>query len=302
MQRLGVLSRIAEAGHVYSCREGIHHLAATGGRLVPALTGIRKASTFNGFCDAHDGSLFRPIEQGTVPLNATSALLLSIRAISYETYTKMAAISSMQLALAGADAGRPFEEQAAIQQLVSARLTGLQMGLADAQRWKAKLDKAYLSGDYSGVRMYVVEFDCGLPLVATGAFFPTHTFDGRPLQNLLETDLDFVAFALIYSGEQSFAILAWHDDGDGNAEAFVKSFAGLPDADKATAAAVLAFAYIENTHLKPRWWEAFDPQAQSGICDLLAMGGFETDPAPGNLSVGTSPFRIEAGVRSANWL
>jgi len=300
LQRLGVLSKIAEAGHVYSCKEGIHQLHETGGRCVPARTGVRRASTFNGFCDAHDGKLFRPIEMGTVPLNATSALLLSIRAIAYETYNKMAAIRADEQ-LVSADTGRPFEEQAVIQQWVSARLTGLRMGLADTKRQKAKLDQAYLSGDHSGVRMYVVEFEEGLPLVSTGAFFPVRAFDGQPLQSLLETDLDYVAFALTYSGNRSVAVLAWHDSGDGKAEAFAKSFADLPDSDKATAAAVLAFVHIENTHLRPSWWEAVDTGVQSAICDLLGAGGLREQSVT-DLSVAHAPFRIEAAVRLTSWM
>jgi hypothetical protein len=93
--------------------------------------------------------------------------------------------------------------------------------------------------------------------------------DGLKLQSLTEVDLESVVFALTYSGDRSVAIFAWRDKADGPAQTFVNSFASLPDRDKATAAGLLAFVNIENTHLQPRWWEGLAVAAQIAIGRLI---------------------------------
>jgi hypothetical protein len=298
LQRSGVLSKIADDGHVYGCKEGVHHLHQTNGRVLPARVGIKKASTFNGFCQEHDAELFLPIERGTVPLNAKTALLFALRAVAYELYNKSASVDAAEVLLT-ADAGRPFEEQAFIQQVVQARITASREGLEDVKRLKSTLDKAYTSGDYSGLRMYAVEFGTGLPIVSTGAFYPVQGFDGLKLQSLTEVDLETVVFALTYSGDRSVAIFAWRDKTDGPAQTFVNSFASLPDRDKATAAGLLAFVHLENTHLQPRWWEGLGESVQTAIDRFISTGGFREG---NDLAINEAPFRIEASIQAETWV
>ena len=262
--------------------------------------GTREASTFNGFCDKHDSTLFRPIELGTVPVDGEAALLLTLRAAAYEMHAKQAVIDGDERMLA-ADAGRSFEQQAYFQQTVQSHLEGARYGLADAERWKAKLDHAYRTGDHSELRMYVVEFEEALPVAGTGAFFPEHAFDGTSLQSLMETDLDYVALALTYSGDRSVLVLAWHDAGDGKAEAFVKAFAGLPDDLKATAAVFLTLAHIENTFLRPSWWDGLSLSAQAGVSRLMHANGLGA-LLPIKLDDPGNPVAMKSKVRSAAWL
>lgn len=294
LQRSGVLSKIAESGHVYSCKDGIHHLKETGGRILPARVGIKKASIFNGFCEPHDTALFRPIETGRLPLGEEATLLLALRAVSYEVYAKRASMEADQLLL-NADVGRPFAEQVIIQRIAQARIAGTTAGLRNIEEIKSKLDRAYLSGAWDQVKMYAVEFDSGLPIVSTGAFCPVRDFAGVELQSLLEVGPDCLIFALTYSGERSVVVFAWTDCVTGAAERFVGSFASLPDADKATAVGVLAVAHLENTHFRPSWWEELNATAQAGVGGLLGMGGL--GPAQ-DLVLDKAPFRIEAAVQS----
>jgi hypothetical protein len=244
--------------------------------------------------------LFRPIEMGAVPIEAEAALLLTLRAMAYELYSKRAAIAGYEFMLT-ADAGRPFEEQAFIQEYLGAHLAGSRLGLADAERWKAKLDQAFLTGDHSDLSMYVVEFEEALPVVATGAYFPERAMDGASLQSLTETDLDYVVLALTYSGDRSVLVLAWHAAGEGKAETFVKSFASLPDDQKAIAAAFLSFAHIENTHLRPSWWEGLSDSDKAGVSDLMHAHGLGDLPSI-NLAGPKAPFKLVSAVRSAKWL
>jgi hypothetical protein len=82
--------------------------------------GIGNASTFPGFCNAHD-AIFGPAEQKTVTLGREVVFLLSYRAIVYEKFLKEAALRSNEVYRREADEGRPFAEQVCISAICRAR-------------------------------------------------------------------------------------------------------------------------------------------------------------------------------------
>jgi SEC-C motif len=54
VSRSGSLGAIARNSHVYSYKLSIEGLNKAGGKILPTLIGWREASTFPGFCSAHD--------------------------------------------------------------------------------------------------------------------------------------------------------------------------------------------------------------------------------------------------------
>ncbi len=96
VQRKGALSLIAVDGHVYQLQGRI-----TGDELGASLkkVGLRRASTFSGFCNAHDTDIFRPID--TKPLSAgdpEQLFLLAYRSVTKELHALMQAAMQMQQA------------------------------------------------------------------------------------------------------------------------------------------------------------------------------------------------------------
>lgn len=91
IQRSGGLSKIAENGHVLAFRPNMKTLIETGGKILPKPLGIRKASTFTGFCEYHDSSTFERIEKHPFKTEKEQCFLLSYRALCRELFTKKAA-------------------------------------------------------------------------------------------------------------------------------------------------------------------------------------------------------------------
>jgi hypothetical protein len=69
IQKNGQLSAIADNGHVYTFSRDVGTIKKNNGRLTLERCGVRKVSTFRGFCDEHDSRLFSPID--TNPLLPT---------------------------------------------------------------------------------------------------------------------------------------------------------------------------------------------------------------------------------------
>lgn len=184
VQRNGGLSAIVEDNHVLSTKKGLLNLERNDGDIVPARIGLKDASTFPGFCNKHDTSMFLPAEGQHATLNKETAFLLSFRALAYEYVMKQYNIASHDVKRDNLDRGVSFAQQVAVQSWIDGLAEGTRMALDDIGRWKAKYDSAYVNQDYSGYRAYFVEFDSVLPFVGAGAFMPEFDFLGNTLQSL----------------------------------------------------------------------------------------------------------------------
>ena len=88
VQRATGLAAIAERGHVISAKSAFKDMVKNDGQLVPRKVGIHDASTFMGFCDRHDTTMFRAAEASTVALTQTTCFLLAFRALAFELFQK----------------------------------------------------------------------------------------------------------------------------------------------------------------------------------------------------------------------
>jgi hypothetical protein len=271
--RSGGLGKIAERGHVYSVKAAGSSIYENNGVLLPKLVGVRSASTFGGFCGKHDAAMFRPIEQGEPPLNHETCFLMSFRAIAYELFQKKQAMEGAEVQRK-LDYGKPFSEQAAIQTHIHYYLKGTERGLSDLQHWKDRYDESYLHHDYSHFSCFAVRFRGVLPIAACGAFHPEISFYGTQLQVLSRGNsaFDHVTVTLLPIGNKTALVFGWLDSDFGPTTQFVKSFADIPDDQKANAAVHLVFEHIENTYLRPSWWEQIHESVRTQALNRFAGG------------------------------
>jgi len=273
VQRKGGLVAIAENGHVISSKRGVEDIIENDGKIVPRLQGVNGASTFMGFCGAHDEQLFSPIEKSSITLGKQAAFLLSFRALCYETFMKDAGLRVTEIQRQ-ADKGDPFETQCAKQQYLHMYREGVKRGIRDLAGWKSKYDAAFLNEDYDGFAFYGVMFSSALPLVACGAFLPQFDFNGNALQIISqgESEFEHLCFNLTVVGGKSIAVLGWTGSPQGPAERFIDSFKALPKDTVANAAFHIACEHLENTYFRPSWWEAQTTSAKEHLMRRFRSG------------------------------
>lgn len=273
VQRKGGLATIAEAGHVVSPKRGFEDIFRNQGEIGPRLHGVNDATTFMGFCAAHDEQLFSPIEKAPLTLSKEAAFLLSFRAICYECLTKDAALRSTEI-LRQMDKGKPFELQSELQQRLHFYRENLRQGIKDHNVWKGKYDMGYLSGKYDEFSFYGVMFSSTLPLVACGAFHPEFDFDGNPLQILTRGEIGFehVCFNLTNVGGKSVVVFGWTGKSKGPAECFLESFKALSKPSMANAAFHIACEKLENIYFRPSWWDSQTSEAKKYLIRRFRSG------------------------------
>lgn len=265
------LREIARDGHVYCFVPTLKNLSANNGRLVPELRGLNLASTFTGFCDRHDNQLFAPIEKTEFTASAEQCFLLAYRALAREIYTKdgLVALEEMRGQL---DRGKSEDEQYRIQFLNLLISAAAETGARDNAVHKSRMDKIFLSEDFSSVRAYVVEFGEVQDVMCAGSIFPTHDFDGNQLQDIL--DLEPVAKAIYFtsfaSGGVGYVVFVWMESDDDCCLPLVQTLDSISDEGLSNALIRFMFENFENLHLRPEWWEGLSKAQRSSLVARMA--------------------------------
>ncbi|WP_313296833.1 hypothetical protein [Stenotrophomonas sp.] len=240
------------------------------------------ASTFEGFCDAHDGTLFAPVETSPRLIDRTALYLFSFRALAYSRHRKAVALERVNICRE-LDAGLAAWAQASFQRRVFAMQAGTTRAMTDLTAMKDRLDHMYRFGDYSGFNAAGWLFSEFLPVAYSGAFYPEYDLNRTPLQRLGHGDdpFEIVCATLTPWNGKALLVLAWVGEQDGPAERYVRSFHALPDDKKAGAAVYAGFNEQENIIMRPSWWNNL-PQSYRDALEEMRMSGTET--VPGKLS------------------
>lgn len=291
LQRRGGLAAVAEDGHVYSIKKGFRNIEKSNGLVDMDRLGVAKASTFPGYCNHHDTTLFKPVEVPGAILDDMNSFLLSFRAVGYELATKAAALNAHIAIRESIDCGKAFDEQAAIQNYMYLHQLGLKLGLSDVIELKSVYDNAFLNRDISAFSLYGVTFDGTLPFAAAGAFMPEFDFAGNELQRIGTAEkTNSVALNVTQLNGKTCAVFGWFGGPRCPAFHLVDSFKNLPDEAKANALLLISLEHLENIYFTPSWWDGLPEEMRARLHQSIAGGMPGTTRAPNAL--------VEGGMRA----
>lgn len=293
IQRNGSLDRIARDGHVYGFRRNVFGVEDGEPPTKPELVGIKRASTFTGFCGHHDRVTFEPIEKHPFEGTPQQAFLFGYRAFCREEFAKVAALDNEVPLLRSRDRGRPEDEQRRIQASVAVIERGLRVGLEEVHFYKAIYDDLLRRADYNVAKYYIIQFDRAPEVMCSGATQPEFDFTGRRLQDWSDLRgghfLDYISFSLAGTDTGGAAVFSWVG-GNRPAEAFIRSLDARTDDGLPQALIRFAFEYFENIYLSPGWWEGLEAGARQRLLERqwTFMGH-------------TSDCLMDDGIRSVSW-
>lgn len=285
------LARIARGGHVY----GFYELSKPdekGETLAVAKKGIHQASTFTGFCEKHDGLLFRPIDSQDMLPTDEQAALLSYRGLCRELHFKAA----MQRTIPGLrkiDLGRSKVRQQFVQETanmlqkhVAATLPQL---MEEQKQWHDMISRK----EYQQISYAYVRFDSVPGILCAGVTQPDRDFSNRELMNLqtANTRQDNVAFSLIPTDTGGLALFGWIGIYK-EAEALVDSLFQLDRARIPSRLISFAFETFDNICMAPDWWDSLPNEMQTFLVQRMNRG---------NIVFGDGYNLADNGMVLANW-
>lgn len=295
VRRSADLRSIARDGHVYHPESDIAVLNQTGGGAPARLIGINEASTFWGFCQAHDSATFAALEMQPLVPTDEQAFLLAYRPLVKELYLKERYLETLEITRKS-DRGKPLGRQLATQALVRGWRLTAEASIRDLKRVKSLFDQDLLARDFTAIRYTTIRFAEPADMVCTGVVQPLTSFAGEKLQDLKDVgnDLHSIAFSLLAIYDESAAVLAWREDADAVCSTFVDSLLALPEVDIPSALVRFCLDKFENVFFRPDWWEGL-PADTARALTARFMHGVDPRCGPG------ADYWEDDGVRAVKW-
>lgn len=255
IQRNVGLSRIERDGHVYRFFADYPKLVDSSGKLEAELIGLRKASTFTGFCAHHDDITFAPMEKEQLRPTLEQIFLLSYRSICRELFAKKSRLSLIPF-YRTLDRGKDTLDQVAIQEFIDLLEAGNEAGLNDLEYHKSRYDDVLMGGDFTEVRYYVIKLENVPEIICSGTALFEIDFDGNILQNfrVLDQRLDVFSFSLLGTDDGGMIIFSWLGESEAGLK-FIRSLDKLTDDEIVHAVVRFIFEFFENSYFAPDWWE-----------------------------------------------
>ena len=213
------LALIAENGHVLRFSGDYSILTKYKGRPMPKEIGIGKASTFVGFCHAHDCSTFAEIDTQPLEPNKKMMALYAYRSLCRAYFAKENAVDLMR-----SMARRP-ELDSKNAEICDLSANGHEIGLKSIQPHKHEYENAILTQSFENFRYVLFQSTSAMDLQLAGVLYPEYDFFGDVLQllGIQSAKYELISF---FSAPMSTGwgfCFAWHKSSDSKCVHFIKS-------------------------------------------------------------------------------
>ncbi len=301
IQRNGGLSRISRRGQVYTFVKhmGLFDESVWDPQSGAISIGVRKASTFSGFCNRHDNDLFKPLEQSPFHASPLQIALLGYRSICHQLYMKERTLDASELRR-DMDKGIPFIYQYKYQREQREFHSGVRSAVKELRNLKHRYTQTIFEQGTNYLDSYVIELATCPQVLCSDVSQATHDFRGNKLHDLgnLNRESNWLTLSLIATDEGGAVIFSWPKAHTISREV-IRSLHSLADADLPHAIIRWILEFCENTYFAPDWWDGLDRPVQVAIKDrqLRGITNYEDTsnfPRPDNCL-------IDDGVRAVDW-
>lgn len=253
IQKSRCLSAIADRGYVYKLSGDIGSLRKNKGQLTFEKRGIKKVSTFLGFCKKHDNALFEPIDNFSLIPTDLQIFLYAYRSLCRELFVKENSLRVIESQL------NEGLNQKAIKELLLNMRTGTAFGLENLIKHKTIYDNSLKEELYHKIKS-VLFISKQKPFIAfSGLFYPDFDFMGRQLQDLGDHDshLELITFCSAPMSAGWGFLFSWHESSSNTCVDFMKSLATMVHANSKIDDLLfrMIISNCENCAISPQWWE-----------------------------------------------
>lgn len=264
------LKAIARNGHVLELSVELK------GNMAPKIklgkVGINNASTFSGFCAAHDKNLFSPIEDKPFNPESLHCFLITYRGISKELFSKDYGSKAFEF-MKTLDRGKTLPYQVAIQGLSTLLGNNNDLTTSDLKYIKSKLEEMLSSNDYTSLNYAVFTLESPPPIMGSAMVGPTFDFNGNKAQDISSVPgemPDYLGINAFASEGKGYIVLSWLAEHSKTCKKLVRQFLDK----KLTADNLAAFMVllIENFYISPDWWDSLDSNTQEMIKGMYSQG------------------------------
>src|SRR5579862_725417 len=247
----------AKNGHVYQF-EPINGTRDADKRLWPDLIGIKRATTFTGFCECHDSHTFATIDNSQFQNTPEYKFLYHYRAFAQTYYDFAHKFKTIESAVKEMSKTLPATELKSL----SADIETNQRDVQELQGHKSTYEQWLREKNWPAVEGYAFAGDTMPDILATGFFAPRKDLQGNVVQDCKSRGpLGWVSMTVAASNDKAVFLLC-AEKGSLVLSKLVNSFRRLPAASQTTAIITYVFCHFENFILLPGWWEPLPKETQ----------------------------------------
>jgi len=268
IQRKGLLSLIQEEGHVY-CPSFTYSSKKLNRDIVRyEKKGIKKVSTFLGFCSIHDKELFHPIDDSFLIPTDEQVVLYSYRSLCREYFVKENAINSYAKLI-------EFEKlNTAIIDMMKNMKAGFELGFRDLSYHKNKYDEMLKSKNFSDIQ-YVLFLSEERPnIVFSGLLYPHYDFVGGKLQDIGNSRIGMrlLTFCSAPTEKGWDFLISWIKYNDDICIPFVESLKeAVRNGERLQDCLFRLLLLCENHAVSPKWWQSLGDDQKEEIQKRLSF-------------------------------
>jgi len=226
--------------------------------LIPL--GKKEASTFFGFCDYHDTTLFSPVENFPFDNSSKHCFLHSYRSFAHSYHRKREELKGYS------DPNSELVKKA--HHLFETMQIGAKVGLDELEPYKKRLDQMIENEIYDDLEYFVFEKEGLFPFAVSSLMSPDVTYSGKSMNNHIDFSIPFSQPMISFLPDKTstFVILAAFPD-DHKSIVLFDELNELNDLQLEKAITSLIIANCENTFFSPLFWNSLSSKEKRSFLD-----------------------------------
>lgn len=222
------------------------------------------ASTFFGFCDYHDTTLFSPIENFPFDNSDKQCFLHTYRAFAHSYHRKKEELKAYKT--------KSEYTKIIPQDILDSMIEGAEMGMTDGELEKKKLDDLLDNQEYDGLEYFTYVTPEKFPIACSSQISPQYSYYGTPLNNHIDPNVPYslLMLTVLPDNNQTIIIFSCFPD-DSKAVLFLDELNALSKFHLEKAISSILITCAENTFFAPALWDKLGPKGQRLLCDELEL-------------------------------
>ncbi len=278
IQKKHLVDTIAVNGHAYRINADFNTLKKNNGEIGISKVGIKKLSTFLGFCKQHDNELFEEIDNNKLIPTDKQVMLYAYRCLCREYFVKE---NSLKIYKKFANNNSIELSQ---QKYIKLLAGGTENGFNSLKWHKDKYDESLEHGKYNEIE-YVAFLAEGNPTIYfSGVLFPDSDFLGKPMQNLMDTSSPFQYISFFSAPiDNGWAyVFAWHKTSKIICRSYMQSLASSIHSNNNLGDTLFRhiISCCENHAISPLWWDRLNTTEKNSILNRAEIMAHPTTVVP----------------------
>jgi hypothetical protein len=227
--------------------------------------GKNECSTFHGFCDYHDSTVFSPIENNEINVNLDEhCFLLCYRAFAKEYHAKIEVNKGFQ---SNELYNRPQNKE-----MQDGMIAGSELAIKDLGKVKTKLNDILRDEKYTDLEYLTYSIPYTIPIACSASITPSYSYSGKLLNKSTDVNdvYENVMITVIPTQTETHIVLGCFSE-DQRSVTYIDELEQLDNDKFENAITSILIGDIENTFISPLIWKRMTKREKEFLMQEISL-------------------------------